>query len=280
MTYLPTCTFPGDRADALIDYLYGERGSPPGRAFADHLAACAVCRTEVGELGGVRRALDAWSPPEPYRALTSEPVGPRRLAAFPRRTPSHSEIGPVANQSVALPSRWALPVWARAAAVIACVGVGLGAANLRVSYGPDGVSVQTGWFGSTQNAAPTARTVEQSTPNARTESDAPWRAELATLEEQLRSEMHQVPGVTPAAATDTEAILQKVKMLVSQSEQRQQRELALRLGDLRNDVHAQRLADLSRIERSIGVVQSNTGMEVLRQREILNSLAVKVSQRP
>ena len=281
MTYLPTCTFSGDREGALIDYLYGQRGSPAARAFSDHLATCRVCRTEIEELGGVRRALDAWSPPEPFRAMTSNsvghPVGRHRLAVFPRRATPDSQASPDVNPSVAFPSRGAMPVWARAAAVVACVGIGLGAANVRLSYGPSGVLVRTGWLPSPQDAAPTVPPVER-VPDPRADI-APWRAEMAAFEQQLRSEMHQPAAVTPASSSDADAILQKVKMLVAQSEQRQQRELALRLGDLRNDVHAQRLADLSRIDRSIGVVQSSTGMEVLRQREMLNSLAVRVSQR-
>jgi hypothetical protein len=73
------------------------------------------------------------------------------------------------------------------------------------------------------------------------------------------------------------AILQKVKTMLTQSEQRQQRDLALRLGELLNDVQAQRRADLARVDRNIGLVQNSTGMEVLRQREMLNSLAVRVS---
>jgi hypothetical protein len=68
--------------------------------------------------------------------------------------------------------------------------------------------------------------------------------------------------------------------MIAQSEQRQQRELALRIGDVVNDVQVQRRADLSKIDRSIGLIQNSTGMEVLRQREMLNSLAVRVSQRP
>jgi hypothetical protein len=165
-----------------------------------------------------------------------------------------------------------------------CLGVGLGAANLRITYGAQGLSLQTGWL---QQTAPAA---------ASTPADAaPWRAELTALQERLRSEMAQArsmpaaatnemsgpsAGVAPAADPDRDALVRQVRALIGQSEQRQQRELALRIGDLSNDVQAQRRADLSRIERSIGLVQNSTGMEVLRQREMLNSLAVRVSQRP
>jgi hypothetical protein len=71
--------------------------------------------------------------------------------------------------------------------------------------------------------------------------------------------------------------MKQVRTLIARSEQRQQRELALRLGDALNDVQAQRRADLARIDRTIGVIQNSTGMDLLRQREAINTLAVRVS---
>jgi len=72
-------------------------------------------------------------------------------------------------------------------------------------------------------------------------------------------------------------LLKHVRTLIARSEQRQQRELALRIGDALNDVQVQRRADLARIDRAIGVMQSSTGMDLLRQREAINTLAVRVS---
>ena len=80
---------------------------------------------------------------------------------------------------------------------------------------------------------------------------------------------------TPPATQD--AVLKQVRALIASSERRQQLELALRVGDVISDVQAQRRADLLKIDRSIGLMQNSTGMEVLRQREMLNSLAVRVS---
>jgi hypothetical protein len=68
--------------------------------------------------------------------------------------------------------------------------------------------------------------------------------------------------------------------MIQASERRQQRELALRVAEVMRDVQAQRQADLVRIERSLGVIQSRTGMEVLRTQRQVNSLAQQVSQRP
>ena len=61
-------------------------------------------------------------------------------------------------------------------------------------------------------------------------------------------------------------MLRRVRALVDESEQRQQRELALRVAEVLRDVNAQRQADLVKIDRSLGVVQNNLGVEVMKQR--------------
>jgi hypothetical protein len=77
-----------------------------------------------------------------------------------------------------------------------------------------------------------------------------------------------------------------VAALIDESEQRQRRELALRLAEAVRDLHVQRRDDLARIDRSLGVIQANvgvmqnTGVEVMRHRQMINDLAVRVSQRP
>ncbi len=63
-----------------------------------------------------------------------------------------------------------------------------------------------------------------------------------------------------------------------QFERKQQRELALRVAGVVRDVESQRRGDLVKIDRSLGEIQSNTGVEVMRQRELLNYL-VRVSQK-
>ena len=77
-------------------------------------------------------------------------------------------------------------------------------------------------------------------------------------------------------------MFRRVRTLIDDSERRQQRELALRLAEAIRDVNAQRQADLVRIDRSIGAMQSNTGREMLRQRnEMLNYVSLRTaSQRP
>jgi hypothetical protein len=75
--------------------------------------------------------------------------------------------------------------------------------------------------------------------------------------------------------------MRRVRALVGESERRQQRELALRVAELVRDVNAQRQADLRRIDQNLGLMQNKTNVEVLRNREMLNYVAQRVSsQRP
>ena len=72
--------------------------------------------------------------------------------------------------------------------------------------------------------------------------------------------------------------MRQVHALIDETEKRQQRELALRIGEVLRDVNAQRQADLGRIDRSLGLVENNLGVEVLKQRQSLNYL-MRVNQR-
>ena len=254
------CTYPDNRDEAIVEYLYGDLKEEARAAFETHLARCSVCRAEIDALAGVRQVLSRWAPPEPIRALEHAADAGPRLAAS-----SSSASAPESKPR-------GIPLWAQAAAAVLCIGVGLGAANLRVGYGPEGLWVRTGWMQDSGAVAPTTPVTDEK----------PWQAELVALEQRLRADMKSASVPVAASPQDagSDATMRQLRMLIAQSEQRQQRELALRIGDLLNDVQVQRRADLSKIDRSIGLVQNRTGMEVLRQREMLNSLAVRVSQRP
>ena len=295
MTNHAPCRYGTDRDRAVVDYLYGETDPGERSAFAAHLDTCALCAEELRELRGVRRVLAGWAPPEPMRALDHG----RSLA---QATASPRAVAPLATAPASGGSRWApaaaagaLPAWAQAAAAVLCLGVGLGAANLRISYSAtDGLSVRTGWIEQAAPAAALSTAVADNAQPGRTSGaaataapagDAAWRVELASLAEELRSEMraHAVPAASADAAGDgvlaarDAALLRQVKSLIQRSEERQQQEMALRVGTVLSDIQTQRRSDLARIERTIGVVQNNTGLEVLRQQQMINSLAVRVS---
>jgi hypothetical protein len=77
---------------------------------------------------------------------------------------------------------------------------------------------------------------------------------------------------------DAEMMLVRVRALIEESEQRQQRALALRIAEVDNNVRAQRIADLRNIDRNLTVIQSNAGVDMRRLYQMTNDLAVRVSQ--
>ena len=81
----------------------------------------------------------------------------------------------------------------------------------------------------------------------------------------------------PVSAADAQ-LLSRVRQMIDESEQRQQRELALRAAELVKDFDAQRSDDMVRVERALGQMDGTTGAEVAQQRQVLNYL-MRVSQR-
>jgi hypothetical protein len=258
------CTYQGNRDEALIAHLYNDGDRAERVAFEAHVAGCSVCCAELAELATVRTQLAAWTPPEPARTLTygTPPTAARGATVWAR-------LGE-------------MPVWAQVAAALLCVGIAAGVANLEVRYDRGGLSVRTGWIAS---SAPDDTVRAPVPPVVQTPADSgAWRADLTALEQRLRAEFRAATAASsrPAVQTPapgTEEILRRVQALVEQSESRQQRELALRIGELLRDVQAQRTADLVRIDRTLGYIQNGTGAEVMRQRRLLNDLAVRVTQR-
>src|SRR5262249_45217538 len=162
--------------------------------------------------------------------------------------------------------------------------------NLDIHQDASGLHVRTGWSKAPEAAA-ASEAVNAAGPVSAV-SDVPTRAELAALESRLRDELSRataganrvsaaraVNAVNTNAGTNSAAVnaeaVRRLKALLDESEKRQQRELALRVGELVRDVNAQRQADLARIDRSLGLIQNNTGVEMMRQRETLNNLLVR-----
>jgi hypothetical protein len=280
MTELP-CSYGDDRDGAIVAFLYDEvDGSPAERArFETHLPTCAHCRADVAALHGVRAQLARWSPPEPSFA-----VGHPQSAIRNPQSAIHN------------PHWWRdIPAWAQVAAALLFLGVSAAVANLDVRYDQNGLSVRTGW---STPANVVAQSPSQGVGEPRRSSqdqqasgggNAPWRADLAALERRLETEFRATqasamaaPAQTVVAASATDAdVTRRVRALVEDSEKRQQRELALRIAGLLRDVNAQRQADLVKIDRTLGVVQNNVGIEVMKNRQQLNQmdLLYRASQR-
>jgi len=270
------CGYGGGRDEMLVAYLYGDIGSAERAAFDAHLAKCGSCRTELAELRGVRAQLDQWAPPEPVRALAYD-------------SPPHAD-----SRARVWRSLGQIPAWAQVAAALVFLGVAAGLANLDVRYGREGLMVRTGWSRSgvpediaRGAAAGAPQNAVTGGAQAGSASIAPWGADLAALERQLRREFRasgqpgpslQQTGFAAANSARDGEVLRRVRALLEESERKQQRELALRVAQVIRDVNAQREADLVKIDRSLGLIQNNTGVEAMKQRELLNYL-VRVSQK-
>ena len=268
MTNDTGCTFGERRDEVLIAYLYDDVDSRDRIAFERHLATCAPCRLEMGALSQVRDQLAEWAAPDVAEGIGG--TAPR--SALRLVEPAKSKGWRVLADA---------PIWMQAAAAMLVVAASLGLANINLTYTHEGLSVTTGWM----RPAPDVQV------NAAVQSaasvPAPWRADLTALEQQLRQQITAKPALALAAAapaarataaSDDEAVLKRVRALLAESERRQQSELALRVAEMARDSQAQRQADLVRIDRTLGLLQSRTGVEVMRTQQQLNNLAQRVSE--
>jgi Putative zinc-finger len=254
------CTYVGKRDEILMAYLYDEIGADDRASFDRHLIACAPCRAELDALGGVRSELSRWTPPEPGRvAFSVAPMGGRK------------SLGAAIRE---------MPAWAQVVAATLFLGVAASLANVEVTYVGGGLTVRTGWRHPAANAGTGVPAAAALNPAAA--SPAPWRSDLAAVEQDMRKELdaRRAAPSTVSASSSEEAVIRRVRQLIQESERRQESELALRVGEVARDMQSQRQADLVKIDRTLGVIQSRTGMEVMRTQRQVNSLALQVSQRP
>ncbi len=271
-----TETFECGDNPALVGFMYGECGPGEKRAIESHLAICPACTAELAALGATRLQLAAWTPPEvelgfqvvraPAHTLSTEPV-------------AHSE------ESALKPGPWwshPMPAWAQMAAAAAIFAAGLSLGVLRGTVFSEAVYPEDP--ASTVGALP-ATTTEQagaSTPAATSVS----ASDLAALEERLRGEWRgemsrmrvSAPVQAAGAPTASEGqLLARVRALIDESEQRQQRELALRTQQVVREMDSQRRVDLQNVRSVLGEMEGTTGAEIARQQQTLQYL-MRVSQ--
>lgn len=238
---------------ALMEYAYGETDSQTSAVIAAHMVTCSMCADEVQAVENTREGLRAWTPPDVA-------LGFQVTSTLP---------APVLR-----PARWwrqPLPAWAHAAAAVVLFGAGMGLGALR------GAAPAV----TTQISPATQGTVVSASDLAALE--ARLREELArAVDAQARASVESAPVAASATSTlpavEREALLRQVRGLISESERRQQQELALRTAEVVRDVDVQRRGDLARIERTFGQMEGTTGVQVEQQRQLLNYL-MRVSQR-
>jgi anti-sigma factor RsiW len=239
---------------ALVGYLYDECEAHERAAIAAHVTVCAACAAELAALRSTRVQLAAWSPPDAELGfLITQREAPQPLAFKRKATPERA--------------RWfarPLPAWAQVAAAIVVFGVGtlLGIVT-RVGAPPE---------------------MRAATATQQGSSAGVSGAALAELEGRLRNEIaairtanQETVASSPSSSGDEAQLMTRVRALIAESEQRQQRELALRTAELVGDFDSQRQFDLAQIQRNFGQIEGLTGAEVREQREMLNYL-MRVSQ--
>jgi anti-sigma factor RsiW len=260
--------------DTLVAYVYGECDAATGDAVEAHLSTCPACADEVGGFGRVRTALAEWTPPN-------------RVGSF-RLVRDESPAAP-APARVLRPARWwqaPLPALLKVAAAVLLFAGGAALANLEVRYDKDGFAVRTGWqkpessasreatglpVSTVAPAAPASAVVPASL-TGRDQAGAPWQAEMATFERQMRDEFRQQlsavrtvsAGASPvgvSAGTDASErrILANVQAMIDDSAQRQQLWTAYRINQVVGEFQAQWRADLVRVQQTGGTVPAPAG---------------------
>jgi hypothetical protein len=254
----PYCGDPG----ALVSYLYNDGSAEELAAIGEHVQACNACASEIASLGDTRDVLSAWSPPQTELGLTLSASD-----ALPVSSLSPSRVPPAAVAAADDLPWWrqSTPVWMQAVAATMVFAAGMAIGTGR------GVSPSSS--GTTATASPAASPVVGVT-----------RSELAALEERLRGELTRLssasapaqPVQTPVRTTDDEAMTQRFRAMLSESEERQRGELALRTAQLVRDIEIQRKLDIATIQNDMGKIQAVTGAELRQQRELQNQLINRV----
>jgi hypothetical protein len=245
--------------ELIVGYLYDELTPAERQQLDRHLASCDSCRAEVAGLRDTRTALSAWAPPEPD--LGFEVVQRPAVAAQPRG------------------SFRVAPAWGLAAAAVLLLAVASAVANLEVQIGGDGFVVRTGW-NRAGAVAPAVESAAITTPAGVPDPDvAALRARLDQLESALVS---RSPAVSiPAGSTTTVVpaeMLRRVRQMIAESEQRQQGEMAVRIGQVHRDVEAARRADFARLQQEVAQVQGLNDAQVLRWQQVEDRLLRVVQQ--
>jgi hypothetical protein len=249
---------------ALVSYLYDECQPDERAVISAHVGVCAACAAEIAALASARQQLSSWAPPDTDLGFAIVRPQASRLRTQSRAHTQPSD-GPASRGS--RPGPWfsrPIPAWAQAAAACLIFGAGLSLGVLR---------------GMTPGGPPAQARAAATVPSAPTVT----ATDLASLEQRLRAEMADLrtlsvstPASAPRSGSNAE-LLAQVRALIDESEQRQQRELALRTAQVVRDFDSQRRVDLAQIQRNFGQIEGLTGAEVREQRQMLNYL-MRVSE--
>jgi hypothetical protein len=243
--------------ELIVGSVYGELSREDREALEAHLTVCADCRYEIEELRSTRQYLTLWAPPEPDLGFRVIRGGAAPAAALPRRSRLTA-------------------VFTYAAAAMVVLAAGAAIANLEVRYDTNGVTVRTGWR---QDGAAVVDAREASAPAGAVELTSA-SADFAALDQRLRQIESVLIGPASAAglqnASDTRMsdaeMLRRVRLIVSEAEQRQQADVVRRLLDVARAFDIQRRADIAYFQQGLGQYQGQTNAEIAQNRELVNQI--------
>lgn len=256
--------------EALLTYLY-EDGDPGERQRLNrHLVECERCASAVRELRAVRGALADWTPPAAELGF--------RIVQDPIPAAQASLRGWIARP---LPRR----VQLAAAILLFSLGAALAQFDLQ-QFGAGALTLRTKWRAAegrasgvgSRESGPVPQVPRSAIAQAPATMPSPRTpAGMVALETTLRESLAAGTQASTGTAQSADTLLRRVQTMIEQSEQRQQRELALRLAQVVREFDEQRRADLLRVEQNFGQLEGQTGAAVAQQRELLDYL-VRVSQ--
>jgi hypothetical protein len=226
-----------DNHDALLDYLYEEGDSTERFKIAKHLQECAACSVAVLEFQSVRGMLRDWTPPASELGFRMVKDGD---AALSLSAPvNHGARGGWWQGSRVL---------FQAAAAVVLFAAGMTVSQVNVRYANGEMTLSWGEVAPT----PTSRgsIVLPPQPASSTPLDPLDRNEMERI---IREQLARY-----ASSGDTEQLLQRVRTMIDQSEQRQQSVLALRLSQVAREVDTQHKADILNIQQDFGRQQEAT----------------------
>ncbi|PWT84503.1 MAG: hypothetical protein C5B57_04705 [Blastocatellia bacterium] len=259
------CGYTADRDETLTAYLYDDLEPAQRAAFEAHIATCERCRNELAELEQVRERLQEWTAPGFLAPVTIN----ANTAVGSKLSPRGNTIWSTLRE---------VPLLVQVAAACLFLGVSAGIANLDVRYDADGLTVRTGWLRSAARTA--AAPVAAGTGAAVVEPvSAPWQADLDQLERRLKSEWRAPTPVTMSTPASDAQLLRQVRALIGESEKKQQNDVALKIAEVVRSFDARRGADLATIYGGLGAIQSNTRLEVAKQRQWVTNYLTQVSTR-
>jgi hypothetical protein len=148
--------------------------------------------------------------------------------------------------------------------------------------------VRSGWaaFAPAASSAAGGTSPQSASRDVRLSATAPVDAEFVALIERrldaLEAASHDSGlrnASTMSARSSDAEIIRRVRELLAQSETKQQGELALRISQVIRDVDAQRVADLSRIQKGLSSIDATVTAEAAAHRDLTTYILTSAKQK-